>query len=124
MAFEAIPTSDFVTKTNGEHKPQANGMVRSSDLGKADWTLLLDGPMLKRWQGLLGRGAAVYTARNWCKALSATDLVARAETKERFRASAMRHFMQWVMGERDEDHAAAVIFNMNGFEAMLETDPK
>ena len=30
----------------------------------------------------------------------------------RFRASALRHMMQWQAGEADEDHAAAVIFNL------------
>jgi hypothetical protein len=35
---------------------------------------------------------------------------------ERFKSSAMRHFMQWVSGEEDEDHAAAVLFNINAAE--------
>jgi hypothetical protein len=38
------------------------------------------------------------------------------EELERFRASAVRHFVQWLQGATDEDHAAAVIFNLNGYE--------
>jgi hypothetical protein len=36
---------------------------------------------------------------------------------DRFRASAMRHFMQWFHGEMDEDHAAAVFFNLLAYES-------
>ncbi len=123
--WEAIPmATDFVTKATTDHEPQAGGMVRSSSADKVDWTLVLDGPLLKRWMELLGRGAKVYKPRNWCLAMLATDRTERELTKERFRCSAFRHFMQWANGERDEDHAAAVVFNMNGYEAMLETDPK
>jgi hypothetical protein len=35
---------------------------------------------------------------------------------ERFQESAARHFEQWLEGENDEDHAAAVFFNINGAE--------
>ena len=28
----------------------------------------------------------------------------------------MRHFMQWICGEQDEDHAVAVMFNIQGAE--------
>jgi hypothetical protein len=34
----------------------------------------------------------------------------------RFKASAARHFAQWFYDETDEDHAAAVTFNINGAE--------
>jgi hypothetical protein len=42
------------------------------------------------------------------------------EEMERFRESAARHFVQWMNGERDEDHAAAVVFNLNGYEYVRE----
>jgi hypothetical protein len=38
------------------------------------------------------------------------------EELERFRMSAARHFEQWLRGDTDEDHAAAVFFNINGAE--------
>jgi hypothetical protein len=99
-------------------------MVRDTTAGKANPLLLRDGPMFRRWGEHLDKGAIKYEARNWCKALGATDRKERERTKERFLESACRHFEQWLRGERDEDHASAVFFNINGYEAMLETDPK
>jgi len=126
--YEAIPPTTpgttFVTKTSDERENLANGMVRSPAAGKANWLLVTKGPLLKRWMELLGRGAKAYGANNWTLALSATNLADRAKTKERYMESAARHFFQWLNGDRDEDHAAAVVFNLNGYEAMVETDPK
>lgn len=110
----------FTTKDSGKRVDLANGMVRDVETDKSDWTLILDGPMLKRWVELLSRGAKKYGARNWTKALEATPGEAREETIARFKRSAMRHFFQWLNGETDEDHAAAVFFNINGLEAMKE----
>jgi len=38
------------------------------------------------------------------------------EEYEDFRASAFRHFIKWMKGQTDEDHAAAVFFNIQGAE--------
>lgn len=38
------------------------------------------------------------------------------EELERFKASAFRHFMQWINGQDDEDHAVAVFFNIQAYE--------
>lgn len=112
----------FETKDSGIRQPLAGGMVRDSETGKSDYTLLLDGPLFQRWVELLDRGAVKYGAHNWTKAVHSADLEKRKETTERFRRSAFRHFMQWMRGDRDEDHAAAVVFNLNGAEAMYETE--
>lgn len=114
--------AEFETKDSGKRIDLANGMVRDTTEGKADYTLLLDGPLFNRWAELLSRGAQKYGKRNWCKALKSTDKAAREETKARFKESAFRHMMQWLQGDRSEDHAAAVLFNLNGYEAMLDTD--
>lgn len=114
--------SEFITKDSGKRIDLANGMVRDTTEGKVDYTLILRGPLHKRWAELLSRGAIKYGKHNWCKALESTDRSAREATKERFLESAMRHFMQFMQGTRDEDHAAAVVFNMNGYEAMCDTD--
>ncbi len=114
----------FVTKDSGERAQLGNGMVRDVETGKLDFTLMLDGPMFVRWVGLLNRGAMKYTPRNWMLALLDTNPETRAATTERFRRSALRHMIQWARGETDEDHAAAVFFNLNGYEAMRETEPK
>lgn len=84
-------------------------MVRDVTDNKTKWHLVNDGPMLKRWAEHLTRGAAKYTDKNWMKANG-------EEEETRFMESAWRHFMQWVEGDTDEDHAAAVFFNINGFE--------
>jgi hypothetical protein len=67
-------------------------------------------PMLVRWAELMGRGAMKYGERNWEKACSVEEL-------ERFKASAFRHMLQWYYGlDKEEDHAAAVFFNIAGAE--------
>ncbi len=114
----------FETKDSGARVDLANGMVRDVSDGKIDYTLLLDGPLFKRWAELLARGAAKYGKRNWCKSFESPPGAAREETRARFRESAMRHFFQWLEGDRTEDHAAAVLFNLNGYEALRETDER
>jgi len=112
----------FETKSDDKREQLANGMVRSPAGDKVDWTLIRKGPMYRRWAELLNRGAKIYGKNNWMQALLSTDRDAREKTKERFKESAARHFEQWLNGERDEDHAAQTLFNLNGYEAMLETD--
>jgi hypothetical protein len=65
--------------------------------------------MLKRVAALYTRGAVKYGDNNWRLANSEEELV-------RFQSSAFRHFMQWINGERDEDHGAAVFFNIAAAE--------
>lgn len=114
----------FETKDSGKRQDLANGMVRDVTDGKVDYTLILDGPLIERYAALLTRGAKKYGKRNWCKSFESPPGDAREETRERFRESAFRHFMQWLAGDRSEDHAAAVIFNMNGYEALAEADAR
>lgn len=86
-----------------------SGMNRESEDGKVDYTLLRDGPMFRRWAELLTAAIPVRGRRNWMLAEGDDDLA-------RFRRSAARHFEQWLAGETDEDHAAALFFNVNGAE--------
>ena len=65
--------------------------------------------LLTRWAGLMTRGQEKYGLRNWENANSKDEL-------ERFKTSAMRHFMQWISDETDEDHAVATLFNINAAE--------
>ena len=109
----------FVTKDSGERRVFETGMHRDS--GRKDLRPdLLPGPMLIRWAELMGRGAAKYEARNWEKARTPEEL-------ERFREGAFRHFVQWFYGlNTEEDHAAAVFFNISGAEhvkARLAEEP-
>lgn len=99
----------FVIKDSGERRQFASGMVRDVTDDKTNWALIADGPLLRRWAEHLTKGANKYTARNWMKASGQEELA-------RFRESAFRHFMQWYLGDVEEDHAAAVVFNINGAE--------
>jgi hypothetical protein len=98
----------FVTHDSGERAEYASGMVRDTDAGKLRYDLI-DRPMLKRVAALYTRGAVKYGDNNWRLANSEEELV-------RFQSSAFRHFMQWINGERDEDHGAAVFFNIAAAE--------
>lgn len=95
----------------GESVPRDSGMNRQSEEGKIDYLLVRDGPMYKRWAELLTKAVPIRGRRNWMVARGAADM-------ERFRRGAARHFEQWLDGETDEDHAAALIFNVNGVEYL------
>jgi len=102
-----------MTHVRGEAVALPSGMRREPEDGKINYLLLRDGPMLKRWAQLLTSAIPVRGRRNWMLANSEDDL-------GRFRRSACRHFEQWLAGETDEDHAAAVIFNVNGAEYVRD----
>jgi len=109
-------------------------MVRDTEEGKTDFTYVLPGPMLERWAIHLMKGAVKYDKNNWLKAKTQAAL-------DRYERSALRHIRQWITGENTweydedldewveiiEDHAAAVLFNINGAEyvrAILEKAAK
>lgn len=100
---------EFEVKDSGERQQFDSGMVRDVTTGKPNPALCLDGPMFHRWSDHLTKGAVKYEVRNWMKAAGDAEY-------ERFRESAFRHFLQWWNGDTDEDHAAAVFFNVNGAE--------
>jgi DNA polymerase II small subunit/DNA polymerase delta subunit B len=101
-----------VVKDSGERIEYNSGMVRDTQEGKPDYTLV-DLPMLERWAMHMTLGAKKYGRENWQLARSLDELI-------RFRASAFRHFIQWLRGDRDEDHAAAVYFNIAAAEHVKE----
>ncbi len=102
---------EFIVKDSGQRQQFTSGMVRDTEEQKVDYALTLDGPMFVRWAIHLTKGALKYARQNWLKAAGDEEL-------ERFRRSAFRHFIQWWYGEQDEDHAAAVFFNINGYEFL------
>lgn len=104
---------NFVVNDSGQRVPFESGMVRDIESNKIDYMLIRSGPLFKRWAIHLMHGAKKYGPNNWMKANSQDEL-------DRFIRSAARHFEQWIAGERDEDHAAAVIFNMNGAEYVRD----
>lgn len=108
------------TKDSGERAVFESGMHRDTEKGKVRYDLLVaskipfDEQFLTRVAGVMTRGAEKYnesyTERNWEKACTEEELA-------RMRSSAFRHFMQWMAGEEDEDHAAAVVFNLLAHES-------
>lgn len=107
----------FVTKDSGKRQNYKSGMRRDLQEGKPRFDLIVpltekyDETLIHRWAMLLERGMVKYGYRNWEKADSEEELI-------RFKSSAMRHFMQWFSNEEDEDHAAAVLFNINAAEYL------
>lgn len=107
----------FATKDSGKRAEYSSGMVRDTNSGKVRYDLIVplmcSNPLLKRWAELMARGAEKYTERNWEKAATKEEFL-------RYKESAFRHFMQWFLDETDEDHAAAVCFNLQGAEYVKE----
>lgn len=107
----------FVTKDSGEHEEYASGMMRDTQNGKPRFDLMVpeavpyEHQMLTRIAFLLARGAEKYGDRNWEKGMGREEM-------SRALASAFRHFVQWLCGEDDEDHAAAVFFNIMQVEFL------
>lgn len=105
----------FETKDSGKREEFNTGMVRDTQDDKPRYDLI-DGVFLKRWAGLMARGARKYGENNWRKAATEEEL-------NRFKASAIRHMYQWLSGDTDEDHAVAVAFNLAGAEMVRERLP-
>lgn len=106
---------DWETLDSGKRESYDSGMRRDTQEGKPRFDLLVPLvipyhlQMLTRWAALMSRGAEKYGDRNWEKGNGSQEL-------ERAKASAFRHFIQWLTGEQDEDHAAAVFFNITAAE--------
>lgn len=110
--------ADFVVKDSGQRQEFKSGMVRDTTVGKVNFWRILAGPMFRRWATHLTLGAIKYPdiapgVSNWTLANGAEELA-------RFKDSAFRHFIQWQEGDTDEDHAAAIFFNVNGYEFVKE----
>jgi hypothetical protein len=107
----------FVIKDSGKRKEFSTGMQRDVTDNKPRFDLIIpeclsfDKQMLTRWAKHMEGGAKKYSERNWEKASTQEELT-------RFKESALRHCMQWFCGETDEDHAAAVFFNISGAEMV------
>jgi hypothetical protein len=108
----------YQVKDSGQRQEFSSGMVRDVQTNKPDISRVFDGPMLARWAEHITKGAVKYPdikpgIPNWTLAAGEEELI-------RFKKSAARHFYQWIKGDIDEDHAAAVLFNINGYEYVKE----
>lgn len=108
--------SDFVVKDSGVREEYETGMRRDTQKGKPRYDLVVPDTgtdMLTRWAVHMEKGAEKYGERNW-------ELAGTEKEYNRFRQSAFRHFIQWYKGMLDEDHAAAVFFNIQAAEYVRE----
>lgn len=99
-----IQRDEFETLDSGEREEFETGARRDSREGKGRYDLIPVEP-LRRWALLMERGAKKYGDRNWEKGMNLS----------RFIDSAMRHLEQLRDGQTDEDHAAAVLFNVGAY---------
>ncbi|KKL13150.1 hypothetical protein LCGC14_2528660 [marine sediment metagenome] len=112
------PSSHFEIKESGVRVKFDSGMVRDVGVFKARFFRCLAGPMLRRWAEHLHKGQEKYPdvspgVANWTLAQGEEEL-------QRFKESALDHMIDWLEGKEDEDHGAAVFFNINGAEYVKE----
>ncbi|HEC66937.1 MAG TPA: hypothetical protein ENI23_16805 [bacterium] len=93
----------LVVKDSGKRRVFNSGGARDAEEGKGRFDLLLP-MMLTRLSKLYESGAIKYDARNWEKGIPSSS----------FLDSAKRHLNKHHEGRRDEDHLAAVLFNVCG----------
>jgi hypothetical protein len=92
----------------GEHKVFATGAKREVLPGKGRYDLIPPTP-IHRLAVHYENGAKKYDARNWEKGLPLSQFLDCAE----------RHLNKFKRGMRDEDHLAAVLWNISGY---IETE--
>jgi hypothetical protein len=101
----------YTTKDSGKRSEFESGMVRDTSEGKPRFNLIMpEGvpykeQLLTRWAELMARGAEKYSDRNWEKAEGKAE-------EDHAKESLLRHTMQFIHGEDDEDHGAAILFNV------------
>lgn len=110
IAIKGGSMKKYETKDSGERKVYTSGLHR--DAGEKPLYTEVYYPLVKRHAELMMRGAIKYDRGNWKKAHTAEDL-------QRFKDSLLRHIYQYLMGDTDEDHLAAVLFNAHGC-AMID----
>jgi hypothetical protein len=94
---------EYTTRDSGEREVMETGSQRDTREGKGRFDLIPPFA-LQRLAGLYERGAAKYGDRNWELGQSST----------RFYDSCMRHLVNYMAGDREEDHLAAVMWNAVG----------
>lgn len=101
----------FTLKDSGARKEGPGGMLKE-DAGKPQPTLI---PTWFIWRlaAHMSKGALKYARDNWMKGCSEQEYLD-------FKDAAYRHFLLWQEGMTDEDHMAAVCFNMWAAEHVKE----
>lgn len=111
--FRGSPEGDhvpeYVTKDSGSREAFTTGSLRDTREGKGRYDLVPPRAM-RRVAQLYERGASKYEAYNWAKGQPLSRLLDSAE----------RHLYAVKEGRTDEDHTAAVIWNMMTFLVTQE----
>jgi len=103
----------FITKDSWKHKEFKSWMQRDISVWKPRFDLLFlewlpyEEQPLTLLANLLARWAEKYSERNW-------EIANSIEEYNRFKESFLRHWIQAVCWEQDEDHKSAAMFNLMG----------
>lgn len=103
--------TEYVTKDSGERQNFNSGARRDISAGKTRPDLI-SVKAIRRWADLMARGAEKYGSRNWELGMPAS----------RFLESAERHLLNFKEGDREEDHLAAVLFNIGAIIHFESTE--
>lgn len=94
---------DYNLKDAGDREKFDSGAMREPEGDKLRYDLI--SPIaLKRLAINMTKGAQKYGPHNWSKGMPTSRML----------SAAMRHLEQARAGEKDEDHWAAVVFNIFG----------
>ena len=118
----------YVTKDSGEKAVHSDGVQRDTQAGKTKFTLMfprgvpMKDQLIVRIAELYTRGGEKYGDRNWENSCA-------PDTLDHHLEALWRHFMSFFFEEnQEEDHAAAVIWNINAVELtrrnIREATPK
>lgn len=98
-----LPQKASGLKDSGTRTTYGSGAQRDAQEGKGRFDLL-PLPAIMAYAQLLEKGAKKYSERNWEKGIPVS----------RFFDGALRHLFKAQAGATDEDHLAAVMFNVGG----------
>lgn len=114
--YDRVSEFNYVTKDSGKKVVYEDGMQRDTSEGKPRFDLLLprgvpfEEQLITRVADLYARGAVKYGDRNWEK--SNTE-----ESLAHHEAALLRHMYKYLTGVEDgEDHAAAIVWNVNAVD--------
>lgn len=105
----------YETKDSGKRVEFESGFKRDIQEGKPRYDLIPH-ELLTRLAELYARGSEKYGDCNWQKACT-------QEEYDRFKASCWRHFIAWIRGDEDEDHAIATCWNIFAYEWLTKYKP-
>lgn len=91
----------FKFNSSGKQREFSSGSVRDFAADKSPMQLLPLDLLMERVAPWYGLGAAKYGANNWRLGQPQSEVL----------GSLLRHLTKYIMGKKDEDHLAAVVWN-------------